>query len=144
MVFDSTSRQRSRVNFTQWTGRYRDVVRRYWKGDDGQLAELGYRLTGSSDLYQRDSRHPTASVNFITAHDGFTLADLVSYNEKHNEANQEENRDGSNENHSWNHGGEGCSGDAAVLELRERQKRNVLATLLLSQGVPMICGGDEL
>src|SRR5713101_191103 len=130
--------------WAEWNGRYRDVVRRYWKGDEGQLAELGYRLTGSSDLYQRDSRHPTASINFVTAHDGFTLADLVSYNEKHNEANQEENRDGSNENHSWNHGGEGCSGDAAVLELRERQKRNVLATLLLSQGVPMICGGDEL
>ena len=130
--------------WAEWNGRYRDVVRRYWKGDEGQLAELGYRLTGSSDLCQRDSRHPTASINFVTAHDGLTLADLVSYNEKHNEANQEENRDGSNENYSWNHGAEGCTTDAAILALRERQKRNFLATLLLSQGVPMICGGDEL
>ncbi len=122
---------------------YRDVVRRYWKGDDGQVAELGYRLTGSSDLYQRDSRHPTASINFITAHDGFTLQDLVSYNHKHNEANGEENRDGSNDNHSWNHGAEGPTCDAGVVQLRERQKRNFIATLLLSQGVPMICCGDE-
>ena len=127
------------------TARYRDVVRRYWKGDDGQLAELGYRLTGSSDLYQRDGRHPTASINFITAHDGFTLHDLVSYNEKHNEANGEDNRDGTNDNHSWNCGAEGR--DETIprsWKLRERQKRNFLATLLLSQGVPMICGGDEI
>ena len=130
--------------WAEWNGRYRDVVRRYWKGDDGQLAEFGYRLTGSSDLYQRDSRHPTASINFVIAHDGFTLADLVSYNDKHNEANGEENRDGSNDNHSWNHGAEGATTDAAILELRERQKRNILATLFFSQGVPMLCGGDEI
>jgi len=130
--------------WAEWNGRYRDVVRRYWKGDEGQLAELGYRLTGSSDLYQRDSRHPTASINFITAHDGFTLEDLVSYNDKHNQANGEENRDGSNDNHSWNHGAEGPTDDPAILALRQRQKRNLMATLLLSQGVPMICGGDEI
>jgi isoamylase len=130
--------------WAEWNGRYRDVVRRYWKGDEGQLAEFGYRLTGSSDLYQRDGRHPAASVNFVTAHDGFTLQDLVSYSEKHNEANLEENRDGSNDNHSWNHGAEGETSDPAILELRERQKRNFLATLFLSQGVPMLCGGDEI
>jgi isoamylase len=130
--------------WAEWNGRYRDVVRSYWKGEDGQLAELGYRLTGSSDLYQQDSRHPTASINFVTAHDGFTLADLVSYNHKHNEANQEDNRDGTDDNRSWNHGVEGPTGDPAILELRERQKRNILATLILSQGVPMICGGDEI
>jgi glycogen operon protein len=130
--------------WAEWNGRYRDVVRRYWKGDDGQLAELGYRLTGSSDLYQRDGRHPTASVNFITAHDGFTLNDLVSYSSKHNEANGEENRDGTNDNHSWNYGTEGVTCDPEILETRERQKRNLLLTLLTSQGVPMICGGDEI
>ena len=130
--------------WAEWNGRYRDVVRRYWKGDDGQLAELGYRLTGSSDLYQRDGRHPTASVNFVTAHDGFTLQDLVSYNDKHNEANGEENRDGTNDNQSWNHGTEGPTDDPGIVELRERQKRNFLTTMLLSQGVPMISGGDEI
>ena len=130
--------------WAEWNGRYRDVVRAYWKGDDGHLAELGYRLTGSSDLYQRDSRHPTASINFVTAHDGFTLEDLVSYDHKHNEANQEDNRDGSDDNRSWNHGVEGTTTDPAVLELRERQKRNILATLIFSQGVPMLCGGDEI
>ncbi len=130
--------------WAEWNGRYRDVVRRYWKGDDGQLAELGYRLTGSSDLYQRDSRHPTASINFVTAHDGFTLHDLVSYNGKHNEDNGEENRDGTNDNHSWNCGAEGETDDPEILALRERQMRNFLLTLLLSQGVPMICGGDEI
>jgi len=130
--------------WAEWNGRYRDVVRRYWKGDDGQLAELGYRLTGSSDLYQRDGRHPTASINFVTAHDGFTLRDLVSYNDKHNEANGEDNRDGSNDNHSWNCGTEGPTEDPAILDLRDRQKRNFLLTLLCSQGVPMICGGDEI
>ncbi len=130
--------------WAEWNGRYRDVVRRYWKGDDGQLAELGYRLTGSSDLYQRDGRHPTASVNFVTAHDGFTLDDQVSYNGKHNEANGEENRDGTNDNHSYNYGAEGPTGDPEILAVRERQKRNFLATLLFSQGVPMICGGDEI
>lgn len=130
--------------WAEWNGRYRDVARRYWKGDDGQLAEFGYRLTGSSDLYQRDGRHPTASVNFITAHDGFTLEDQVSYNEKHNEANGEGNRDGSNDDHSWNHGVEGATQDQAILDLRDRQKRNFLTTLMLSQGVPMLCGGDEM
>ncbi|MBV8730819.1 MAG: glycogen debranching protein GlgX [Acidobacteriia bacterium] len=130
--------------WAEWNGRYRDVVRRYWKGDDGQLAELGYRLTGSSDLYQRDGRHPTASINFITAHDGFTLYDLVSYNGKHNEANGEDNRDGTNDNHSWNCGMEGETDKPEVQELRERQMRNFLLTLMISQGVPMICGGDEI
>jgi glycogen operon protein len=130
--------------WAEWNGRYRDVVRRYWKGDEGQLAELGYRLTGSSDLYQRDGRHPTASINFITAHDGFTLNDLVSYDQKHNEANGEENRDGSNDNYSCNYGAEGPSRDREIIETRERQKRNFLLTLLCSQGVPMICGGDEI
>ena len=130
--------------WAEWNGKYRDSVRRYWKGDGGQLAELGYRLTGSSDLYQRDGRHPTASINFITAHDGFTLNDLVSYNDKHNDANLENNQDGANDNNSWNHGVEGPTDNPAIIDLRERQKRNFLATLLLSQGVPMICGGDEI
>jgi isoamylase len=130
--------------WAEWNGRYRDVVRRYWKGDDGQLAELGYRLTGSSDLYQRDGRHPTASINFITAHDGFTLQDLVAYDGKHNDANAEDNRDGTNDNHSSNYGVEGATDNAEILEVRERQKRNFLTTLLVSQGVPMICGGDEI
>jgi glycogen operon protein len=130
--------------WAEWNGKYRDVVRRYWKGDDGQLAELGYRLTGSSDLYQRDGRRPSASINFITAHDGFTLNDLVSYNEKHNEANGEDNRDGANDNYSWNHGIEGPTDDPGIIGLREREKRNMLTTLLFSQGVPMICAGDEI
>jgi glycogen operon protein len=130
--------------WAEWNGKYRDAVRRYWKGDEGVLSELGYRLAGSSDLYQRDGRRPSASINFITAHDGFTLHDLVSYNEKHNEANGEDNRDGHNENESWNHGVEGPTDDPGINELRERQKRNFMATLLLSQGVPMICGGDEI
>src|SRR5579883_2664530 len=132
------------VLWAEWNGKYRDTVRRYWKSDEGQLSDLGYRLTGSSDLYQRDGRRPSASINFVTAHDGFTLHDLVSYNEKHNEANGEENRDGTNENYSWNMGVEGETDDPVVNELRDRQKRNMLATLLLSQGVPMICGGDEI
>ncbi len=130
--------------WAEWNGKYRDTVRRYWKGDGGQLAELAYRLTGSSDLYQRDGRHPSASINFITAHDGFTLNDLVSYNDKHNEANTENNQDGANDNYSWNHGVEGPTDDPEVRKIRERQKRNFLATLMLSQGVPMICGGDEI
>jgi glycogen operon protein len=130
--------------WAEWNGKYRDVVRRYWKGDDGQLAELGYRLTGSSDLYQRDGRHPSASINFFTAHDGFTLNDLLSYDGKHNEANGEDNRDGSNDNHSFNYGVEGPTDNAEIIETRERQKRNLLLTLLCSQGVPMICGGDEI
>ena len=130
--------------WAEWNGKYRDAVRRYWKGDEGQLAELGYRLTGSSDLYQRDGRRPSASINFVTAHDGFTLRDLVSYNEKHNEANGEGNRDGANDNHSWNHGVEGPTDNPEIQNLRDREERNFLTTLLLSQGVPMICGGDEI
>ncbi|HXR77470.1 MAG TPA: glycogen debranching protein GlgX [Bryobacteraceae bacterium] len=130
--------------WAEWNGKYRDSVRRYWRGDEGQLANLGYRLTGSSDLYERDGRRPSASINFITAHDGFTLNDLVSYNDKHNEANGEENHDGSNENYSYNYGVEGPTEDQEIVEVRERQKRNLLGTLLLSQGVPMICGGDEI
>ncbi len=130
--------------WAEWNGKYRDVVRRYWKGDDGQLAELGYRLTGSSDLYQRDGRHPTASVNFVTAHDGFTLQDLVSYDNKHNERNGEDNRDGTDQNFSFNYGEEGDTDNEEIIETRERQKRNFLLTLLCSQGVPMICGGDEI
>ncbi|HME09949.1 MAG TPA: glycogen debranching protein GlgX [Bryobacteraceae bacterium] len=132
------------VLWAEWNGKYRDTVRRYWKSDDGQLSDLAYRLTGSSDLYQLDGRRPSASINFVVAHDGFTLHDLVSYNEKHNEANGENNNDGANDNHSWNMGGEGPTGDPEILELRERQKRNFLATLMLSQGVPMLCGGDEI
>jgi glycogen operon protein len=130
--------------WAEWNGKYRDVVRKYWKGTPGTLAELGYRLTGSSDLYQRDGRHPTASINFVTAHDGFTLHDLVSYDHKHNEANGEDNRDGADDNESWNHGAEGPTEDKRILVLRERQKRNFLATLFVSQGVPMLCAGDEL
>ncbi len=132
------------ILWTEWNGKYRDTMRRFWRGDEGQMAELGYRLTGSSDLYQWDGRHPYASINFITCHDGFTLHDLVSYNEKHNEANGEENRDGYNDNLSWNCGIEGLTDNQKIIELRERQKRNFLAILLLSQGVPMLCGGDEI
>ena len=132
------------VLWAEWNGKYRDTVRRYWKSDEGQLSDLGYRLTGSSDLYQHDGRRPSASINFVTAHDGFTLHDLVSYNDKHNEANGEENRDGTNDNNSWNMGAEGPTDDPAIVELRERQKRNFLATMLLSQGVPMISGGSEI
>jgi isoamylase len=130
--------------WAEWNGRYRDTVRRYWKSDPGQLSDLGYRLTGSSDLYQRDGRKPSASVNFVTAHDGFTLEDLVSYDSKHNEANGEDNKDGANDNHSCNYGVEGPTDDPNIRELRERQKRNFMMTLLFSQGVPMICGGDEI
>jgi isoamylase len=132
------------VLWAEWNGKYRDTVRRFWKGDQGQLGDLAYRLTGSSDLYEASGRKPSASVNFVTSHDGFTLHDLVSYNEKHNEANGEDNRDGHNENLSWNCGVEGPANDREIIELRERQKRNFLATLLLSQGVPMVCGGDEI
>jgi isoamylase len=132
------------AGWAEWNGRYRDTVRRYWKSDEGQLSDLGYRLTGSSDLYDRDGRRPSASINFVTAHDGFTLHDLVSYNGKHNEANQEDNRDGTNDNYSWNMGAEGPTDDSEIIQRRERQKRNFLATLLLSQGVPMILGGDEI
>ena len=130
--------------WTEWNGKYRDCVRRFWKGDGGTASELATRLSGSSDLYQDDGRKPYASINFITCHDGFTLQDLVSYNEKHNEANGEENRDGANDNNSWNCGAEGPTDDPAIIELRERQKRNLMATLMLSVGVPMMLGGDEL
>jgi isoamylase len=132
------------VLWTEWNGRYRDAVRRFWRGDGGALSELATRLAGSNDLYAQSGRRPYASINFVTAHDGFTLHDLVSYNEKHNEANLEENRDGENNNLSWNCGVEGPTDDPAILELRERQTRNLLATLLLSQGVPMISHGDEV
>jgi isoamylase len=132
------------VLWAEWNGKYRDTVRRYWKGDDGQLNDLGYRMTGSSDLYQHDGRRPYASINFVTAHDGFTLRDLVSYNQKHNDANEENNQDGANDNNSWNMGAEGTSEDPQVQHARERQIRNFLATLILSQGVPMISGGDEI
>jgi glycogen operon protein len=118
-------------------------VRRYWKSDEGQLSDLAYRLTGSSDLYERNGRRPSASINFITAHDGFTVNDLVSYNEKHNEANGEDNQDGANDNHSWNMGAEGPTDNQDIVNARGQQKRNFLATLLLSQGVPMILMGDE-
>jgi glycogen operon protein len=132
------------VLWTEWNGKYRDTVRRFWKGAGGQVAELATRLAGSSDLYGQTGRRPHASINFVTCHDGFTLQDLVSYNEKHNEANGEDNRDGSNDNDSWNCGVEGPTDDQVVNQLRERQVRNVLATLMLSQGVPMISGGDEI
>ena len=130
--------------WTEWNGRYRDTVRDFWRGEPASLAEFASRFTGSSDLYESDNRRPIASINFITAHDGFTLNDLVSYNEKHNEANGEDGNDGDNNNSSWNCGAEGPTDDPEIRELRERQKRNFLATLLLSQGVPMIAHGDEL
>jgi len=131
------------VLWAEWNGKYRDTVRRFWKGDDAQIAELAYRLSGSSDLYENTGRQPYASINFITAHDGFTLRDLVSYNHKHNEANGENNRDGENHNNSWNCGAEGPTRNRRTNALRARQQRNLLATLLLSQGVPMILAGDE-
>ena len=130
--------------WTEWNGKYRDTVRDFWRGEPGTLGEFASRLTGSSDLYQDDSRRPHASINFVTAHDGFTLADLVSYNDKHNEANGEGSRDGADDNRSWNCGVEGPTDDATVLELRERQQRNFIATLLVSQGVPMLLHGDEM
>jgi len=131
------------VGWAEWNGKYRDTIRRYWKGEGGQVAELANRLSGSSDLYEMSGRRPYASINFVVAHDGFTLHDLVCYNQKHNEANGEDNRDGSDDNLNWNCGVEGPTDNPAIVELRERQKRNILMTLLLSQGVPMICGGDE-
>ncbi|HET6874028.1 MAG TPA: glycogen debranching protein GlgX [Acidimicrobiales bacterium] len=130
--------------WSEWNGKYRDCIRDFWRGEGGTLAEFAYRLTGSSDLYESNGRRPSASINFITAHDGFTLADLVSYNGKHNEANGEDNRDGSDDNRSWNCGVEGPTDDAEVLARRARQQRNFLVTLMLSQGVPMLLGGDEL
>jgi isoamylase len=132
------------VVWAEWNGKYRDTVRRFWKSDDGQLSDIAYRLTGSSDLYAHNGRTPGASINFVVAHDGFTLNDLVSYNEKHNEANGEDNRDGADDNNSWNLGAEGPTDDPDILALRERQRRNFIATMLVSQGVPMLCGGDEI
>jgi glycogen operon protein len=130
--------------WSEWNGRYRDGVRDYWRGADQSLAEFASRLTGSSDLYAWSGRRPSASINFITAHDGFTLADLVSYDHKHNEANGEDNRDGESHNRSWNSGAEGPTDDLAVLHVRDVRRRSLLATLLLSQGVPMLLGGDEI
>jgi glycogen operon protein len=130
--------------WSEWNGRYRDIVRDFWRGESATLGEFASRLTGSSDLYQADARHPGASVNFVTAHDGFTLRDLVSYNSKHNEANGEDNNDGENHNRSWNCGVEGDTDDQEVLALRHRQQRNFLATLVLSQGVTMLLSGDEV
>lgn len=129
--------------WAEWNGKYRDCMRDYWRGSDSMLAEFANRFTGSSDLYAGDGRKPTASVNFITAHDGFTLNDLVSYNEKHNEANGEDNNDGESNNRSWNCGAEGPTDDQSINKLRDRQKRNLLTTLFLSQGVPMLVAGDE-
>jgi isoamylase len=131
------------VLWAEWNGKYRDAVRRFWKGDEGRIGEMAYRLTGSPDLYQTTGRRPYASINFVTAHDGFTLNDLVSYNEKHNEANGEKNNDGDNNNNSWNCGAECPTDDPEINQLRAQQHRNFLATLFLSQGVPMLCAGDE-
>jgi glycogen operon protein len=132
------------VGWSEWNGKYRDCVRHFWKGDGGIISEFATRICGSSDLYAWSSRQPHASINFVTCHDGFTLNDLVSYDGKHNEANGEENRDGANDNISWNCGAEGPTEDPAIRDLRERKKRNFLATLVLSQGVPMLLAGDEL
>jgi isoamylase len=130
--------------WSEWNGQYRDTVRDFWRGEPAVLGEVGSRITGSSDLYQADSRRPSASINFVTAHDGFTLRDLVSYNEKHNEANGEGNNDGESHNRSWNCGVEGPTDDPHIRALRARQQRNLLATLFLSQGVPMLLYGDEV
>jgi isoamylase len=132
------------AQWAEWNGRYRDTIRRFWRGDESQVADLAYRLTGSSDLYYNSGRTPHASVNFVTCHDGFTMRDLVTYNEKHNEANKEDNRDGVDENFSWNCGVEGPVRETKIEELRDRQTRNFIATLFLSQGIPMILGGDEI
>jgi isoamylase len=132
------------VLWSEWNGRYRDTVRDFWRGEDETLGQFAYCFTGSPDLYEINGRRPNASINFITAHDGFTLNDLVSYNEKHNEANKEGNCDGESHNRSWNCGVEGSTDDSEVLQLREQQRRNYLATLILSQGIPMLLGGDEL
>ena len=130
--------------WTEWNGKYRDTVRDYWRGEPATLGEFAYRFTGSADLYETTGRRPVASINFVTCHDGFTLRDLVSYNEKHNQANGEGNRDGENNNKSWNCGVEGPTEDPEINALRALQQRNFLATTLLAQGVPMICHGDEL
>ncbi|MGH8874789.1 MAG: glycogen debranching enzyme, partial [Acidimicrobiia bacterium] len=131
------------AGWSEWNGKYRDGIRDYWRGAPEALGDFGYRLTGSSDLYQASGRRPWASVNFVTSHDGFTLIDLVSYDEKHNQANGEENRDG-HDDRSWNSGIEGPTDDPAVAALRNRRRGSLLATLLLSQGVPMLLGGDEI
>ena len=131
-------------DWAEWNDRYRDAVRRFWKGDDGVIGELALRITGSSDIFDHKGRRTSASVNFATAHDGFTLHDIVSYNDKHNEENHENNRDGTDQNHSWNCGLEGPTDNPVIRELRARQRRNILATLLLSQGTPMLLAGDEL
>ncbi|MCW2783970.1 MAG: glycogen debranching enzyme, partial [Marmoricola sp.] len=130
--------------WTEWNGKYRDTVRDFWRGEDATIGEFASRITGSADLYQHSGRRPVASINFVTAHDGFTLNDLVSYNEKHNAANGEDNNDGESHNRSWNCGVEGETDDVAVLELRAQQRRNFIATMMLSQGVPMLLHGDEL
>jgi isoamylase len=130
--------------FREWNGPYRDTLRGYWKGNNGLASQLGYRLSGSADIYQGERRQPQASVNFITSHDGFTLHDLVTYGSKHNEANGEDNRDGADDNQSWNHGVEGETDDEGIIALRERQKRNLLTSLFTSQGVPMLLAGDEM
>ncbi|MBE9128233.1 glycogen debranching protein GlgX [Coleofasciculus sp. LEGE 07081] len=130
--------------WSEWNGKYRDTIRDFWRGEDSSLAEFAYRFTGSSDLYESNGRRPNASINFITAHDGFTLNDLVSYNEKHNKPNGEDNRDGESYNRSWNCGVEGETDDPKIIKLRNRQRRNFLVTLMLSQGVPMMLGGDEM
>ena len=132
------------IGWAEWNGKYRDAVRSYWKGEGGLIGEMAYRLTGSSDLYEHNGRRPYASINFVTCHDGFTLQDLVSYNQKHNEANLEDNRDGTDDNRSWNCGVEGPTDDPQILALRAQQKRNFMATLFLSQGVPMLLAGDEM
>ncbi len=132
------------ARWSEWNGRYRDEVRDFWRGTDGTLGELALRLTGSGDIYASDRRTPTASINFVTAHDGFTLADLTAYNEKHNKANGEDNKDGESNNRSWNCGAEGPTDDIEIIQLRAKQRRNLLGTLLLSAGVPMILGGDEI
>ena len=132
------------LGWMEWNGKYRDTVRKFWKGDMGVNSEIATRLAGSADLYETTHRPPSASVNFVTAHDGFTLSDLVSYEQKHNEANGEENRDGADDNNSWNCGVEGPTDDPAIIELRERQKRNFWCSMMFAQGSPMISGGDEL
>ncbi|MBI3181277.1 MAG: glycogen debranching protein GlgX [Myxococcales bacterium] len=132
------------VLFAEWNDRFREAIRRFWKGDERQAAEIGYRVTGSSDLLKLSGRRPTASVNYVTSHDGFTLHDLVTYERKHNEANGEANRDGANDNYAWNCGVEGETDDPAIQALRQKQLRNLIATLFLSQGTPMLCAGDEM
>jgi glycogen operon protein len=132
------------VGWAEWNGKYRDCIRRYWRGDPGQLSELAARLSGSSDIYEATGRNTYASVNFVTAHDGFTLRDLVSYDHKHNEANGEDNRDGADDNHSRNWGAEGPTDDPKVERIRAQMRRNLIATLVFSQGVRMLLGGDEI